>query len=204
MPGIAGAICRLIRMHGAALFRASGAVCRASMVVAMMLALLTPMSARAHHSNPHLTGGPGHPLPVRSGGASLSAAQGIPARLYYYGGRVVSNLQVVQVLWGNGNYLSTVSSVTTPSIATFYQGVLNSAYVEWLTEYNTDIPATGGGPGTNQSIGHGSFVGQYTITPSSQNNGGTISDSQIQSELTAQILAGHLPVFWFSGNVTRV
>ena len=35
----------------------------------------------------------------------------------------------------------------------FYQGVLNSPYVDWLTEYNTNITAVGGQPGTNQAIG---------------------------------------------------
>ena len=48
------------------------------------------------------------------------------AQLTYYGGRVVSNMQVIQVLWGTGSYLSNVGSTGTPSMATFYQQALNS------------------------------------------------------------------------------
>src|SRR5207248_2009116 len=59
------------------------------------------------------------------------------SHLAYFGGRVVSNIQVVQVLYGTGSYIPQVTSTATPSIATFYQGVTNSAYVDWLVEYNT-------------------------------------------------------------------
>ncbi|HEX6838757.1 MAG TPA: hypothetical protein VF334_19400, partial [Polyangia bacterium] len=41
------------------------------------------------------------------------------AHLSYFGGRVVSNAQVVQVLYGMGSYLPEVTSTSTPSIATF-------------------------------------------------------------------------------------
>jgi hypothetical protein len=127
-----------------------------------------------------------HPPPSQP--SAFAAPAG--AHLTYYGGRVVSNLQVVQVLYGTGSYLSQVSSTTSPSLATFYQGVLNSPYVDWLTEYNTTTQV---GPRSNQIIGRGTFAGQYAITPSSANNRSTISDSNIQSELAAQITAGHLP-----------
>jgi uncharacterized membrane protein len=104
------------------------------------------------------------------------------SHLTYYGGRVVSNTQVVQVLWGTGSYIPNVSSTTSPSIASFFQGVLNSAYIDWLgSEYNT----------STQSIGRGGFVGLYNITPSTTAT--TIDDSVIRSELAAQIAAGKLP-----------
>jgi hypothetical protein len=110
------------------------------------------------------------------------------AHLDYYGGRVVSNMQVVQVLWGTGSYLSEVTSTATPSMASFYNQVLNSSYVDWLTEYDTTgLPA----PTTNQIIGRGLFDVQVTITPSSSST--TVDDSTIQSEITAQINAGNLP-----------
>lgn len=112
------------------------------------------------------------------------------AHLQYFGGRIVSNAQVVQVIYGSGNYIPEVLSTGTPSKASFYQGVLNSAYVDWLTEYNT----TGQGPPTsNQTLGRGSFSQQVTITPSAANNGTVIDDNQIQNELSAQIAAGNLP-----------
>src|SRR5205085_11256321 len=57
---------------------------------------------------------------------------------------------------------------------------------DWLTEYNTNLSG-----GTNQSIGRGTFGGQYTITPSVTSS--TVDDTQIQTEISNQISAGHLP-----------
>jgi hypothetical protein len=111
--------------------------------------------------------------------------------LTYFGGRVVSNMQVVQVLYGAGSYNAQVAGTSTPSIATFYQGILNSAYVDWFDgEYNTVSPA---GTKTNQHIGRGSFSTRVQITPAASRNGSTITDAQIQAELAAQITAGTLP-----------
>src|SRR5262245_37906167 len=42
------------------------------------------------------------------------------AHLQYLGGRIVSNVQVVQVLYGGGNYLPQIATTASPSIATFY------------------------------------------------------------------------------------
>ena len=163
----------------------------------VLMAMLTLSSAASGaNSNPLLVGGP-NALPVRQARPVKAAAPG-GAHLTYYGGRVVSNLQVVQVLWGtggagggNGEFLTQVFNTTTPSMATFYEEVLNSAYVDWLTEYNTDIIDHGGSEGTNQTIGHGSFSEQVAITPSA--NSTTIDDTTIQTEIVNQILAGHLP-----------
>jgi hypothetical protein len=63
-----------------------------------------------------------------------------------------------------------------------------SGLISLLTQYNTNISG-----GTNQVFGFGSFGGLFQIVPSAGNNGSTISDTQIQSELLAQITAGHLP-----------
>src|ERR1700722_235546 len=125
----------------------------------LALAIVTLFApAWAANNNPYLVGGP-NALPPRETGLRNEAAPG-GAHLTYYGGRVVSNLQVVEVLWGtgsaglgNGQILSQVKNTTTPSVATFYQQVLNSAYVDWLTEYNTNFSG-----GTNQIIGRGAFV----------------------------------------------
>ena len=124
-------------------------------------------------------------------GSSLRQGSAPPgAHLTYFGGRVVSHAQVVEVLYGSGSYIPEVTSTASPSMATFYQGILNSPYVDWLTEYNT---ANQPSPNSNQVIGRGSFSTQVTITPSPQNDGATIDDSQIQAELAAQIQAGTLP-----------
>jgi hypothetical protein len=164
--------------------------------LALMAVLLFSSVAWAANNNPLLVGGP-NDLPNRPLGPVRGSAP-VSAHLTYFGGRVVSNMQVVQVLWGtggigsgNGQFLANVKNTTAPSMATFYQQVLNSAYVDWLSEYDTDITAFGGGPGTNQTIGRGSFVEQVVITPSDTSN--PIDDVAIQTELANQITAGHLP-----------
>ncbi len=112
---------------------------------------------------------------------TLVAAAG--AHLTYYGGKVVSNAKVVEILYGSGTYLSNITSSTAPSLGSFYAAVTNSTYVDWLTEYNT----------STQHIGRGSFAGKIQITPASSRNRTTISDASIQAELSAQIGAGKLP-----------
>ena len=123
-------------------------------------------------------------------GAKPATLASASPHLVYYGGRVVSNLQVVQVLYGSGSYNAQVAGTGSPSISTFYQGVLNSPYVDWLSEYDTNAQPA---PESNQLIGRGAFVSQVTITPSATNDGPTIDDANIQAELAAQIQAGVLP-----------
>lgn len=114
--------------------------------------------------------------------------------MFYFGGPVISNIHLVQVLYGTGNYLSNVSSTVAPSVASFFNDLPQSSYFDLLAEYSTQgVVPSDAGPSSNQSIGHGFFDGQFTITPSTANNGATITDSQIQSELLAQVAAGHLP-----------
>ena len=124
--------------------------------------------------------------------AAIPRAAGA-AHLDYYGGHVVSAIKVHEVVYGTGTYMAQTTSTGSPSMSSFYAGVTNSAYVDWLNEYNTSITAIGGQAGTNQAIGRGTFAGLTTITPSSANNGASITDAQVQSELTAQINAGALP-----------
>jgi hypothetical protein len=116
---------------------------------------------------------------------------------------VISNVHVVQVLYGSGSYNAQVAGTTNPTMGQFYGDLTgaNSGYTSLLTQYNT--PASGG---TNQTIGNGTFDGLFQIVPSAGNNGSTISDTQIQSELLAQITAGHLPapVLDAAGNVNTL
>ena len=130
-----------------------------------------------------------HDVPVRTKKGPVRESAPAGAHLTYYGGRVVGSAQIIQVLWGSGSYLSQVSGTGTPSMATFYGQLLTSSYTNWLdSEYNTvDV----GGTKTNQHIENGSFQQQVTITPSVTSS--TVDDSQIQTELTDQIRAGHLP-----------
>jgi hypothetical protein len=135
------------------------------------------------------SGGFGHGQSLSpTGFPSALAPRG--AHLDYFGGRVVSNMQVVVVLYGRGSYIPEVTgSGGMGSMASFFGGVLASPYVDWLTEYDT-APQT---PGTGQTIGRGIFLQQVAIVPSRRNNGTVIDDANIQAELGAQIQAGALP-----------
>src|SRR5579859_2110125 len=106
--------------------------------------------------------------------------------LSYYGGQVMPSVKVVAVYWGPN-----VSPTTTGGLAGFFTTITNSPYIDWLLEYDTNITAQGGTPGTNQHIGRGSYLKAVTITP--QASGGTIDDTQIQAELDRQIGAATLP-----------
>ena len=112
------------------------------------------------------------------------------AHLSYFGGRVNSATQVVEVLWGTGSYESNVTSAATPSIATFYSQLLaQSTYANWLdastTRSRRPRPAK-----TNQHINDGAFVNQVTITPAS--SASTITDaSDPDRDRRADQPAGH-------------
>jgi hypothetical protein len=132
-------------------------------------------SAELHMLHPCSAWGTG---PVNKGGFSCPTAHAIS-----YGGPVISNIKVYMVLYGTGTYASYITNDTAPSMASFYSQVVNSSYMDWLNEYNTG----------SIKIGRGTYAGKYSITPSSGNNGTTISDAQVQAELNAQIAAGKLP-----------
>src|SRR5262249_33676441 len=108
---------------------------------------------------------------------------------------------VVQVLYGSGSYAPQVAGTTTPSLATFFSDITNSGFMTLLNQYST--PAVGG---TNQTIGNGAFDGQFQVIPFASKNWAVINDTQIQSELLAQIAAGHLPspILDAAGNVNTV
>ena len=132
---------------------------------------------------------PIHIVPmVNSKGKPIRPPAG--AHLDYYGGPVMSNVNVVTVFW-----TSAVDAGVQSTMPAFYSAITDSTYFDLLSEYSTNITPTGGGSGTNQSIGRGSNGGTYTIVPSTCNNGSacTIDDTAIQSELLAQINGGHLP-----------
>jgi hypothetical protein len=134
-------------------------------------------------------GGPGNP----------SVALPILPHLTYYGGRVISNVQVVQVNWNSGGSFET--HVTDGEMGTFYGGITNSRFFDWLSEYGTvGLDGADGTGGTAQQIGRGAFAGKYTITPSV--TGTSITDAQIQTELASQIAGGAIPPVAFdsSGN----
>jgi hypothetical protein len=126
-------------------------------------------------------------------GLEINGSAPAGAHLVYNGGRVVSSAQIVQVIWGAGTYEVHTTSTAAPSVSSFFSALDNSNYFSWLdSEYNT-VNSSFNGTKTNQHIGRGTFAGQVTITPSAAANGSTVDDTKIQSELQAQISAGHLP-----------
>ncbi len=127
-----------------------------------------------------------HGVPWRdpnTSAATVGLAAPAGAHLTYFGGPIISNVQVVQVLYGSGSYNAQVAGTSTPSMGNFYSDFLGtSGYVSLMPQYNT--PVSGG---TGQTIGNGTFGGLFQIVPSAANNGSTITDAQIQSEILAQI-----------------
>lgn len=103
-----------------------------------------------------------------------AAAAAAKAHLTYYGGPVLSNVKVVQVNWGGSN-VSFASELNG-----FYSAVTNSAYFDWLSEYNTPT----------QQIGRGSFAGAVDDTSVA---GTSLSDAQIQQEIGRLVSTGKVP-----------
>ncbi len=130
------------------------------------------------------------PLATVLGFALLPSPEAVAAanHLTYYGGPVISNPSVVVVSWGPNVDVNVANGM--PG---FYSSILDSPYLDWVSEYST-VGLTGvSAPdaGSNQRIGRGSFYGSYTITPSLQ--GSALSNTQILTELQSQIASGNLP-----------
>src|SRR6478609_777330 len=127
--------------------------------------------------------------PNTSGGA-IGFAAPAGAHLTYRGGPIISNVQVVQVLYGSGSYNAQVAGTTSPTMGQFYGDITGSGsgLTSLMQQYNTNISG-----GTGQVFGNGTFGGLFQIVPAAGNNGSTITDAQIQSEILSQITAGHLP-----------
>jgi hypothetical protein len=121
-------------------------------------------------------------------GAVIGFAAPAGAHLTYFGGPIISNVQVIQVLYGSGSYNPQIAGTTSPTMGQFYSDITSSGLITLLQQYNT--PVSGG---TGQTFGNGTFGGLFQIVPAAGNNGSTITDAQIQSEILAQITAGHLP-----------
>jgi hypothetical protein len=130
-----------------------------------------------------------HGVPWRDPNAGpINFAAPAGAHLTYFGGPIISNVQVIQVLYGSGSYNAQVAGTTSPTMGNFFADITTTGLITLLQQYNT--PVSGG---TGQTFGNGTFAGLFQIVPAAGNNGSTITDTQIQNELLAQINAGHLP-----------
>lgn len=117
---------------------------------------------------------------LKKGGADKTSG------LRYYGGPVISHAKIYAVFWGDG-----VASETKTKIGPFLASMIDSVYMDWLSEYATNLNAVDGRPGTNQTIGRGSFGGSLTIKPANASK--ALQDADVQKELESQIAAGNLP-----------
>jgi MYXO-CTERM domain-containing protein len=131
---------------------------------------------------------PIHYQPMRPQYSSHANTGAAPAGawLNYYGGKVISNVHVVPVLWGP-NVPSQVSS----NIANFYSAAVDSGLMDLMTQYDTNVLAFGGAQGTNQHIARGTSDAARVITPSITST--SITNDQIWQELQRQATAGSLP-----------
>jgi hypothetical protein len=151
----------------------------------------TPEAATpgATRSSPHvLKSKSQHALDAKTHPDKPPVVTDTPGRADYYGGRVISNVNVVPVFW-----TSDVDATTQSQIGGFLTAIVASPYLDWLEEYDT-IGLTGQVdmlPGSNQHIGRGTAVAPITITP--MNTATTLADSDIETELIMQLGAGSLP-----------
>jgi hypothetical protein len=104
----------------------------------------------------------------------------------YFGGPVISNVKIIAVFWG-----PKVDADTQARIGDYYTAATNSSYMDWLTEYNTEIKAMDGRQGTNQTIGRGTYAGAITISP--KNLGTKLDKADVEAELQYQMDQKVLP-----------
>jgi hypothetical protein len=124
---------------------------------------------------PHGIGG-AHIMPVHhpDRAAKPAATPNALANLQYYGGPVISKVKVYTVFWNNQVQFQS-------QLNAFYTAVTNSAYFDWLTEYNTPT----------QTIGRGSFLG--SLVDPSPPAATSITNVDIQNELSKLIDGGKIP-----------
>lgn len=122
------------------------------------------------------------------GALSLSASPAFAEPMQYYGGRVISNVEIIQVAWTNGG-----DAARLQDLATFHQTLVTTDYLDWLTEYDTfgKVGFADGQPGSSQHIGRGTWGGAFVISPSNAKT--SLTDQEIGAELVARIGSGDLP-----------
>ena len=74
----------------------------------------------------------------------LSLGEVVTPHFDYLGGHVLSNVEVFPIYYG---YVPDQNKIDS-----FYKAIVNSHYIDWLSEYNTPT----------QKIGKGSFIGSYS------------------------------------------
>jgi len=182
------------------------AACSSEAPTASVLATSSASALQADKPLPYYATPPRLPdgtVALRRGTTRSPAAPILDApsqKLTYWGGRVIGNVKVLAVNWGPN-----VNTTLKNGIGAFYTAVTNSAYFDWLSEYDTfGLNGQDGLRGSGQRIGRGTFGGTTTITPALTAT--SITNDQIATELAAQLAAGHLPapVTDAAGNVNSI
>ena len=103
------------------------------------------------------------------------------AKLTYRGGALLTNVEVFTIFWGKlwGSNKTSIKLIA--DINKFFGAILASSAIDQLAEYNV----------TNQTIGHGSFVGTKTINANAPKH--SITDSNIRKQLKVWIKAKTVP-----------
>jgi hypothetical protein len=120
------------------------------------------------------------------GGTAGTASTSPSAHLTYFGGPLIQNVKVYQLLWGApGPGRTYIPEVTNGAAAAVYKAYVEGTWLDWIAaEYSTWL----------YKIGHGSFAGTVVLSliePASR--GTTLYFSDVEAELGAQISAGKLP-----------
>jgi hypothetical protein len=128
------------------------------------------------------------PMPAyeaRTGRAPVRTPLG---EVEYFGGTVFSSVEVVSVMWGPN-----VNTTTVADIPDFSAAIVNSTFIDQLSEYSTvGVKSVDGKGGSNQTISRGTYYGQVQITP--KNASLSLTDAEVHKEIQHQIRIGALPV----------
>jgi hypothetical protein len=102
------------------------------------------------------------------------------AHLDYFGGPLLTNVQVYTIFWGKKWSAGPGASIRT-KVNDFYHAILVSPLIDQLAEYSV--------PGS--SIGHGSLIGSKVIMANAPV--GSVTDTTVRTQLNAWISAKTLP-----------
>jgi hypothetical protein len=129
-------------------------------------------------------------VPSQSAGQWQAAERGAlastSAHLTYFGGPLMQNVKVYQLLWGApGPERTYIPEIVNGAVATAYKAYVEGTLLDWIAaEYSTWL----------YKIGRGKFAGTKVLSllrPASRAT--TIYDSDVRAEIGAQIAAGNLP-----------
>ncbi len=116
-------------------------------------------------------------------------------KLVYCGGPVLSQAQIVAVLWGPAESpvppSASCAGAFKDCLTQWYTAFTQSPQFAWLDEYQTTVNAEDGSAGTGQHILPPTFYGVVQIAP--HNTSAVVGELDVEEELVQQIQAGNLP-----------